>query len=408
MIAALGIIVLLLLAITCSEDRRAIAWTTAGRTFLLQLAIGIVAVATPVGVVALGALSGAVNGLLGFAGHGIGFVFGGLADPKATGLILAFQVLPVIIFVASLFAVLFHLRIMPLVIRGLGGAVRAITGVTRIEAMTSAACVFVGSVEAPLAVLPYLPRLSRTQLFVLMAGGLSSVSGTVLVAYAALGVRTDLLLTAAFMSAPGGLLMGRLLVPERETPFDVSDIAAADAHHRASGLIDAATEGALVGMRIMLNVIAVLVAFVALIALVDGALGGFGRWIGVPGLSLEAAMGYVFAPLAWLIGVPWDEALRAAPFLGQKTVLNEFLAYAGFAPVMAQFSPVGQMAVTIALCGFANLSGLAILIASLGAAVPERRSEVSGFGMRAMLAGTLSNLMSAAIVTLIATIAGRV
>jgi len=408
MISVLGVFVLLALAVLFSESRRDIKAGPAIRTFLLQVAIAVFVLVTPMGVSMLAALSDTINNLLAYANDGISFVFGALVDRKANGIILAFQILPVIVFVASLFAVLYYLRIMPAIIYVLGSAVRFITGATRIESTFAAACVFVGSAEAPLVVLPYLSRISRSQLFVLMTVGMASVAGTVLVAYVALGIPAELLLCALFMSAPGGLLMGRLLVPQVGEAFDVESTRSAGVEiSSAHNLVEAAMGGALVGMKIMWNIVAVLIAFIALIALLNGIIGGIGGLLGHPEASLEALFSYLFAPAAWLIGVPWEEATRSGVFLGQKLVLNEFLAYANFSPTMGNFSDAGRIATTIALCGFANLTGLAVLLASLGAVVPERQGEISRLGIKALLAGTLSNLLSAAIVSTILAIAGN-
>lgn len=389
------------MAFTLSEARGRIAWLDAGRTLVLQIAIAAFALLTPVGAAVLQTLSAGVQQAIGYVGVGTRFVFGPLADANEY-FILAFQVLPIIIFIGSIVAVLFHIGVMTWVIRIIGGGLRFLTGASRLESTCAAANIFVGMAESPLTVLPYLPKISRAQLFVMMSLGLSSVAGSVLVAYSALGVRSDLLLTAAFMAPAGGLLFGRLLVPETEEAFDLEDAEAQpESLSRASSVIEEATDGAALGLTIMLNVIAVLIAFVAAIALVNGVLGGVGGMFGWEELSLELLLGYAFAPIAWLIGVPWGEAAQAGAYLGQKVVLNEFLAYVNYAPNAGNFSEAGQAAITVALCGFANLSGLAILIAGLGAAIPERKAEISRLGLKAVLAGTLSNFTSAAIVSVL-------
>ncbi len=393
----LGIVVMLLFAWVASEARGAIRYGDAARTLALQIAIAALAILTPVGTAILGALSRAVQQAINYANDGIRFMFGPLADP-GEGIILAFQVLPVIIFIAAVFSILFHLGVMNVIIRFIGGGIRRLTGASKLESTCSAANIFVGMAEAPLTILPYLPKLSRAQLFTVMALGLASVSGSVLAAYAALGMRADLLLTAAFMAAPGGLLMARILVPETGEAFDVDKPDQAPVR-RSSSLIDAATTGAQTGLNIMLSVIAVLIAFVAIIALINGVAGLIGGWFGYPDVTVQGLLGYLFAPIAWLIGVPWSEAVQAGPFLSEKVIVNEFLAYANFSAGQGGFSEQGQIAMTIALCGFANLTGLAILIAGLSAVVPDRRAEVSSLGLKTVLAGTLSNFMSAAIVS---------
>jgi len=405
MVGILGIAVLLLIAFLCSESRTHVKFSLAFRALALQIAIAIFALLTPVGTFLLAIMSRGVEYMVDYVRAGTGFMFGPLADPNE-GIVFFVQILPIIIFIGALFSVLFHIRVMEYVIRGLGGVVRKITGASRLESTCAAANIFVGMAEAPLTILPYLKKISRAQLFVMMSLGLSSVAGTVLVAYSALGIRSDLLITAALMSAPGGLLMGRILVPETKTAFDVDD---ADTNfiesNRAGSLIEAATNGALIGLQIMLSVMAVLIAFLALIALMNGILGGIGGWFGHPDISMQGIFSFFFQPIAWLIGVPWEESQRAAVYLGEKVVLNEFLAYANFSGQMETFSPQAQIAITLALCGFANFGGLAIMIAGLSSVIPERKTEISKLGLKAVLAGNLSNFTSAAIASVVLAIA---
>ncbi|MFT4630444.1 MAG: CNT family concentrative nucleoside transporter [Dinoroseobacter sp.] len=405
MIAIVGIIALLGIAFLFSESRKSVQIDGVVKTLLLQIAIAVFALVTPIGAGVLNVLKQGVEKGIGYGNVGIEYIFGSLALPE-NGFVLAFQVFPIIIFIASVFSVLFHLRIMDLVIKVLGGGIRFITGASRLESTCAAANIFIGMTEAPLVILPYLKRISRSQLFIVMAVGLSSVAGTVLVAFASLGIRIDLLLTAAFMAAPAGLLIGRILVPETGTPFDIGESAESKAEldaSRASSVIEAASNGAMIGMQVFLNVLAVLLAFVALIALLNGILGGVGAWFGFPQLSMELILGYLFSPISFLIGIPWEEAQRAGALLGQKLILNEFVAYANFAPNMDTFSAHGQIVITIALCGFANFGGVGILVAGLSAVVPERKSEISSLGVKAVLAGTLANFMSASIVSIIYT-----
>ncbi|HFB55217.1 MAG TPA: NupC/NupG family nucleoside CNT transporter [Hellea balneolensis] len=415
----LGVIIILAVAYLFSESRSSIKVKDAGRTLALQFAIALLALAIPAGTTILNKVSGAITHVITFANEGMYFVFGELSNwgsveaafggatgQKGVGTILAFQVFPIIIFLATLFAILFHLRIMDMVIKFLGGIVRFVTGASRLESTVSAASIFVGMVEAPLAILPYLKKMTRSQLFTVMSCGMASIAGTVLVVYISLGVDAKLLIIASFMAAPGGLLMGKLLIPETETPFDIKDFKNVEEDpNKATNLIEAATTGALTGLEIMLNVLAVIIAFVAVIALVNGIFSGIGGWFGHDDFTLETVFGYVFAPIAWLIGVPTDEVLRAGPFLGQKLVANEFLAYLNFTKDMANFSLQGQVAITVALCGFANFVGVGILMAGLGSVVPERKKEISALGMKSLLAGSLSNFMSAALVGIVLWIA---
>ncbi|MFK8054436.1 MAG: NupC/NupG family nucleoside CNT transporter [Woeseiaceae bacterium] len=403
MIGIVGIVAMIAIAVLCSENRRAIQFKHAFRTLALMIGIAVLALATPIGLSMLSGVSSGVQQMIGHVNEGTRFVFGPLAD-QSGGVIIAFQVLPVIIFIGALVALLFHLRIMTWIIHWLGGAVRFLTGASRLESTCAAANVFVGMAEAPLTILPFLPKISRAQLFTLMALGLSSVAGSVLVAYASLGMRVDLLVTAAFMAAPGGLLIARILIPETETAYDVDSLKtlneSADAD-RAGSLVEAVTNGATIGLKVMLNVIAVLIAFIALIALLNAILGGVGGWLGFPELSMEMILGWLFAPVAFVIGVPWVESLQAGAYLGEKVILNEFLAYLHFSPDIENFSEAGQIAITVALCGFANLSGLAILIAGLSSVVPERSSEIAKLGLKTVLAGTLANFLSASIVSVV-------
>lgn len=397
MVGILGLAVLLAVAWLVSENRRAIRIGDAARTLGLQIAIAALAILTPVGAAILGMMSRGVQQAISYANDGIVFIFGPLADP-GNGVVLAFQVLPVIIFIAAIFSILFHIGVMNIVIRFIGGGIKKLTGASRLESTCSAANIFVGMAEAPLTILPYLSKITRAQLFTVMALGLASVSGSVLAAYAALGMRTDLLLTAAFMAAPGGLLMARILVPETEEPLDAGGETEAPVR-QTSSIIDAATRGSMTGLQIMLSVIAVMITFVATIALINGLIGAVGGWFGYPDATIQGLIGYLFAPIAWLIGVPWSEAVQAGPYLSEKVILNEFLAYANFTSVMNDFSEQGQVAMTVAMCGFANFTGLAVLIAGLSTVVPERRGEISKLGVRTVLAGTFSNFASASIVS---------
>lgn len=401
----LGVFAFLAFAYLISENRKHIDYKSCGRILALQFFIAVIILVPPQSAKVMEKFSAGVSKIIAYSNEGIAFVFGPLADFGAlqgalgNGAILAVQVFPIIIFISALFAALAHLRVMDWVIRVLGGALRWITGTSRLESTVAAASIFIGMVEAPLAILPYLKRISRAQLFAAMSCGLASIAGTVLVVYAQLGVRLDLLLTASFMAAAGGLLMAKIIVPETGDPLAIGSFKDASDHEegRASNLIEAVTNGALTGLHIMLAVLAVIIAFVAIIALLNGIIGGIGGIFGFD-LSLEKIFGFVFAPIAWLIGVPWSEAAAAGTLLAEKLVANEFLAYLHFTQSPGEFSAGAQIAITVALCGFANFVGVGILLAGLGNVVPERKAEIAGLGMRALAAGTLSNFMSAALV----------
>jgi CNT family concentrative nucleoside transporter len=398
-----GILAILALGVAFSERRRSINVTTIARTLALQAAIAAFVLLTPVGAQILGTMAHGVEQLIAYTAQGSAFVFGSLADQKRE-VIIAFQIMPVIIFIAALIAILYHWHVMPSLIRVLGGGISYVTGVSRLESLCAAATMFVGNIEGPLMIRPFLRSLSRAQLFAVMSGGLASVSGSVLVGYASLGFNLDYLICAAFMSAPGGLLFAKIIVPDvgpAYEPDHSTDLITFDGEHRPANVIEAAAQGAVTGLSIALNVAALLIAFVALVAMTNGILGALGQSAGVAGLSLDGIFKYVFAPIAWAIGIPWDESFGAAQFLGQKFVLNEFIAYISFAQVKATFSEHTQAVVTIALCGFANLTGMAIQLGALTTMVPERRSEIARLGWKAMIGGTLSNLMSAALVSMI-------
>lgn len=397
-ISLLGVAALIGIAVIFSNNRRAINLRVVAPAFLLQAAMASFALWLPFGQHVLQATSGAVQVVINFANEGSDFVFGDLSN-GSLGFIFAFKVLPVIVFVASLTSVLYYLRIMQAIVVVLGGALRFIIGTSRVESLNAAGNIFLGQTESPLLVKPYLAGLSDRQLFTVMVSGLASVSGAILVGYSALGVELKYLITASFMSAPGGLLMAKLLYPDIKEPDEV-DIHQGDAHPEEGGptnVIEAAANGAADGVRLALNIGGMLIAFVALIAMVNGILGGVGHLIGQDGWSLNAVLGAIFSPLMYLLGIPWSEAGAAGDLVGQKLILNEFVAYASLQPQLQDLSPHTVAVVTFALCGFANLSSLAILLGGLGGLVPERKSDIARLGLRAVLAGSLSNLMSAAL-----------
>ena len=397
MVSVLGILSLLALAWLLSSNRKAINWRTVGVAFSLQAGIGFVALFTDWGSAALQFASTYVGNLLAYSRTGIEFMFGGLvAENSSLGFIFAFSVLPVVVFLSSLIAVLYHLRVMYWIIRTLGGGLKRALGTSHTESLSAAANIFVGQAEAPLVVRPYLAGMTVSELFAVMVGGLSSIAGSVMAGYAALGIPLEYLLAASFMAAPGGLLMAKLLEPETHVPIEPSR-EEAKARGDYVNVVDAAASGALDGFRMAGAIAAMLIAFIGLIALANGILGWAGSLMGFADLSLEGLLGTIFQPLAWLLGVPWDEAASAGSLIGQKLVLNEFVAYVAFTEVSGSFSPTASAIVIFALCGFANFSSIAILLGGLGAIAPVRRDEISRFGVRALTAATLSNLMSAAL-----------
>ncbi|MEO2279647.1 NupC/NupG family nucleoside CNT transporter [Pseudoalteromonas pernae] len=391
-----GMVVLLAIAFAASTNRKAINLRTVGVAFLLQVIIGGFVLFFEFGKNILASMSAAVSQVISYASSGIAFLFGPLASEKTLGFLFAFQVLPVIVFFSSLVAVLYYLGIMDWVIKILGGALQKLLKTSRPESLSATANIFVGQTEAPLIVKPFIATMTKSELFAVMVGGLATVAGSVMAGYVKIGVDLQYLIAASFMAAPGGFLMAKMIVPETETPKE--DLAELDGdHEQPVNVIDAAASGASSGMQLALNVGAMLLAFVALIALLNGVLGWAGSFFDHPELTLQQILGYVFAPVAWVLGVPWSEAITAGSFIGQKLVVNEFVAYLDFVNYRDELSPHTQAIVTFALCGFANLSSIAILLGGIGGMAPSRRKDIARLGLRAVLAGSMANLMSAAI-----------
>lgn len=390
-----GIIVVLGIAFLLSEAKRSINIRTIVVGLAIQVTFAFIVLKWSTGRKALEWLSDKVQNVIDYAGEGIGFLFGSLADSNEVGVVFAFQVLTIIIFISSLIAVLYYLGIMQWVIKLLGGGLSKLLGTSRTESVSAAANIFVGQTEAPLVIRPFLPNMTRSELFAVMTGGLASIAGSVLAGIALLGVPLEYLLAASFMAAPAGLVMAKMLIPEQEE-VKIKDFEM-QKDKEAVNVVDAAARGASDGLKLALNVGAMLLAFIALIALVNGMLGGIGSWFGLEALTLEGILGYIFAPLAFAIGVPWTEAVTAGSFIGQKLVLNEFVAYSAFVPEMASLSPKTVIIVSFALCGFANLSSLAILLGGLGEMAPSRRPDIARLGIRAIAGGMLASLLSAAI-----------
>ena len=415
LMSLVGMAALIFIAVLFSSDRRAIKLRTVVGAFIIQVLIGALVLYVPVGRKILLAMSDGVASVIGYGQKGMDFIFGGLVSDKmfevfgGGGFVFALRVLPVIVFFSSLIAVLYYLGIMQLVIKILGGGLQKLLGTSRTESLSATANIFVGQTEAPLVVRPYISGMTNSELFAVMCGGLASVAGSVLAGYAQMGVPLEYLIAASFMAAPGGLLFAKLMVPETEHFDDRTEAMAGMAEEeRPANIIDAAASGASSVMQLALNVGAMLLAVIALIALINGILSGGGGWFDSLQLSLELILGWVFSPIAFLIGVPWSEAMTAGSFIGQKIVVNEFVAFMNFGEYMkpdAQVIAAGlqplsdhtKAIISFALCGFANLSSVAILLGGLGGMAPNRRKDVARLGMKAVMAGTLSNLMSATI-----------
>lgn len=388
----LGIIAILALAWLLSTNRKNINLKTVSLAFALQITFALLVLYVPAGKEVLNNVTGAVSNLINYGQEGIAFLFGGLATG---GFTFAINVLGIIVFFSALISGLYHIGLMPKVINVIGGGLQKLLGIGRAESLSATANIFVGMIEAPLVVKPYLRQMTDSQFFAVMTGGLASVAGGTLVGYASLGVDLNFLIAAAFMSAPAGLLMAKILVPETEKIDAQVEMDNVDMP-RATNVVEAMADGAMSGLRIAVAVGATLLAFISVIAMLNGMLSWIGGLVDME-LSFELILGYLFAPVAWLLGVPWSEAITAGSLIGNKVVVNEFVAFIQLMEVKSQLSEHSQAIVTFALCGFANISTMAMLIGGLGSLVPERRSFISQYGFRAIAAGVMANLMSASI-----------
>lgn len=396
LISFFGYCVLIAFAWLCSSSRKDVNWRTVFGAATIQFGFGVLVLYSPWGKFGLEVLSVMVGDVIAFGFVGIEFLFGGLAGQNHNlGFIFAFTVLPVIIFFSSLISVLYFLKVMPIIVASLGGGIQKLLGTSRAESLSATANIFVGQTEAPLVIKPYLGRMTKSEFFAVMVGGLSSIAGSVMAGYASMGVSLEFLLAACFMAAPSGLLFAKLLMPETEVPNN--DKLPEDIDGAPVNVFDAAAQGASDGLKLALNVGAMLIAFVGLIALSNGILGSVGDRFGFDGLSIELILGYAFCPLAWILGIPWEHAITGGAIIGQKIVLNEFVAFLEFINVQATLSLRSQAILTFALCGFANFSSIAILLGGLGSLIPARRSEIARYGMRALLAASLANFSSGAI-----------
>ena len=390
-----GIVIIIAIAIAFSSNRNKIQWRIVLAGLALQIVFAFIVLKWEYGREKLMQLSEGVQNVISYAFEGVNFVFGGLANTETVGFVFAMNVLTIIIFFSSLISVLYYLGIMQIIIRIIGGFLSKVLGTTQAESVNAAANIFVGQTEAPLVIRPFLNTMTKSQLFAVMTGGLASVSGSVLVGYSLLGVPLEYLLAASFMAAPAGLVLAKLMVPETEEVDEIDFKLEKDTS--SVNVIDAAANGAGDGLKLAVNVGAMLLAFIALIALLNGILGGIGGWFNIDNLTLESILGYLFAPLAFAIGVPWEEAVRAGSFIGQKLILNEFVAYSNFGPVIGEFSDKTGIIISFALCGFANLSSMGILIGGLGGMAPSKRPMIAKLAVKAVVAGMLASLLSAAI-----------
>ncbi len=404
-----GMVLILAIAVLLSSNRGAIKFRVVGAAFALQASLAALVLYVPWGKTVLQVMSNGVSNLLGYAQAGTNFIFGPLASPEIGGNSFAIAALPVIIFFASLISILYYLGLMQYVIRWIGGGLQKVTGISKVESLCAAANIFVGQSESPLVIRPYLAGLKPEQLFCVMTVGMAGVAGTILAAYASMGIRIDYLLAAAFMSAPGGILMAKLMMPDVPPVLvgegdpalpnphpDDEPMIVADDEEKPANIIMAAAQGAQTGVKLAVAVGAMVLAFVALVALANGILGGIGGWFGQPALSFQQIVGYVFAPIMFLLGVPWNEAIQAGGLFGTKIVLNEFVAFIDLGALKTLSAPTVGI-VTFALCGFANFSSIAIQMAVTGSLAPNQRPMIAKLGLKALAAGSLSNLMSAAL-----------
>jgi len=411
-----GLAVILALAYCASSARRAIDYRTVGWGLALQFLFALIVLKTDVGRLVFETLGGYITKLLNFTYVGSSFVFGPLGDPKVWprvmttvfgaegvqyGTIFAFQVLPTIIFIAALFAMLYYFGVMQLVVRAFAIVMRRFMRASGAESLNVAASIFMGQTEAPLTIRPFLPRMTESELMTVMTAGMAHISGGIMAAYILFGVEARHLLTAVIMTAPGTLMMAKLFVPETQQPETMGTVKL-NVERTDVNVIDAIGRGTGEGLHLALNVGAMLISFLALIALVNALLGvagdGMQQWLGVGGgLSLQRIFGWAFAPIAWSLGVPWHDAPTIGNLLGTRMVLNEFVAYSQLGPLKASLDPKSFTIATYALCGFANFSSIGIQIGGIGALAPERRHDLARLGLRAMLAGTFANFLTATI-----------
>ncbi|HWO74928.1 MAG TPA: NupC/NupG family nucleoside CNT transporter [Bacillus sp. (in: firmicutes)] len=389
-----GIVVLLLIAFLFSIAKTKIKLRTILGGLLLQILIAYSVLKWEWGRMVFNWLTNRVNEIVDAAADGIAFLFGPILPEN--GVIFAFQVLPVVIFFSALISVLYYIKVMQLFIKFIGGGLAKLLGTRKAESMSAAANIFVGQTEAPLVVRPFLSHMTASELFAVMTGGLASVAGSTLIGYSLLGVPLEYLLAASFMAAPAGLIMAKIFVPETESRDEPNEYEM-EVDKESVNVIDAAARGASVGLQLALNIGAMLLAFIGLIAVINYFLGNIGELFGFEGLTLELILGYIFSPIAFVIGVPWNEAVEAGNYIGQKLILNEFVAYSNFAPEIPNLSSKAVAIISFALCGFANISSLAIILGGLGSLAPGRRDDLARMGVRAIIAGSLASLLSGAI-----------
>jgi concentrative nucleoside transporter, CNT family len=400
----LGLLTMLLLAWTFSTNRRAIRWRTVAWGLGLQFLFAILVLRFEAGRILLAKAGGGINRLLSYAFVGSEMVFGELGKQHSNlGMIFAFQVLPTIIFISAFFAVLYHIGVMQLVIRFFARLMQATMKISGAESLNVAASIFMGQTEAPLTIRPFLPGATTSELMTIMTSGMAHVSGGIMAAYILYGIEAQHLLAAVIMTAPGTIVVAKMLVPETDVPATEGTVVIPKAEeHKEENLLGAIARGTIDGGQLAFNVAIMLISFLALVALVNGILGGTHNLLGAHHIpfpsSLNAILGFFFAPIAWLIGIPWHDARLVGNLLGTRMVVNELVAYSMLGAQKAAMDMRSFTIATFALCGFANLSSIGMQIGGIGALAPSRRNDLARLGLRAMLAGTMANLMSASIV----------
>ncbi|MCS3434317.1 NupC/NupG family nucleoside CNT transporter [Klebsiella sp. BIGb0407] len=402
----LGIAILLLIAFIFSNNRRKISLRTVGAALILQIILGAVMLYVPAGKWLINSIASGVNKVISYSDAGSSFIFGGLVGPKmnelfdGAGFVFAFHVLPAIIFITSLISILYYIGVMGWFINILGYLFQKMMRVSKVEAFAAVTTIFLGQNELPAVLKPFINKMNRNELFTVICSGMASIAGSMLVGYAGLGVPIEYLLAASLMAIPGGILFARMLSPATE-PSEVEFNQISFSDKRPASVIEAAANGAMLGLKIAVGVATVVMAFVALIALINGIIGGIGGLFGWPSISLESLLGYVFSPMAYIMGVSWDNAALAGGLIGQKLAINEFVAYVNFAPYLKDtvhaLDPKTIAVISFALCGFANFGSIAVVVGAFSAVAPDRASDIARLGLRALLAATLSNLMSATI-----------
>lgn len=396
LMSLVGLAVMVGIAFLISTNKKKIQWLTVVSGIVLQMVFGLLILKTTVGQNVFDGARSFFTSILNFTNQGSSFIFGGLTDPSKYGFLFFTMVLPTIIFMSALMSVLYHIGIMQIVIRFTAKIMVKVMGTSGAESLAAAANIFAGQTEAPLVIKPYIDKMTKSELMALMTGGMATVAGGVLAAYVGMGIDAGHLLAASVMSAPAALVIAKLMVPEAEESV-TKGVVKVEFPKTTVNLVDAAATGAADGLKLALNVGGMLLAFIALIALVNGTLSMVGGWFYYPQLSLELITGYLFAPLAFLMGVPWEDCVQVGSLLGKKTIINEFVAYLDLQQQLSTLQPRSVTIATYALCGFSNFSSIAIQIGGIGTIAPERRQDLAALGIKSLIGGTLACLMTACI-----------